>query len=85
MTRINTEEMRKRLDSGTAAVFDVRGDVDFERGHIPGAKTAAQVRVNVGALEAGPLALDQMVRIEGLRASALDTVRSYYDPEPADD
>jgi aryl-alcohol dehydrogenase-like predicted oxidoreductase len=51
---------------------------------IPGAKTAAQVRENVGALEAGPLSLDQMVRIEGLRAAALDTVRAYYDPQPED-
>jgi rhodanese-related sulfurtransferase len=37
---ISTEEIRERLDSGTAAVFDVRGDVEFERGHLPGAKTA---------------------------------------------
>jgi rhodanese-related sulfurtransferase len=40
MTSIGTEEMRKRLESGTAAVFDVRGDVEFERGHLPGAMTA---------------------------------------------
>ena len=40
MTTISTENMRERLQSGAAAVFDVRGDVEFERGHIPGAKTA---------------------------------------------
>ena len=37
---ISTEDLRERLDSGTAAVFDVRGDVEFERGHLPGARTA---------------------------------------------
>jgi rhodanese-related sulfurtransferase len=37
---ISTEDLRERLDSGTAAVFDVRGDVEFEIGHLPGAKTA---------------------------------------------
>jgi rhodanese-related sulfurtransferase len=37
---ISTEDLHERLDSGTAAVFDVRGDVEFERGHLPGAKTA---------------------------------------------
>jgi rhodanese-related sulfurtransferase len=40
MTRINTEELSKRLESGPAAVFDVRGDVEYESAHIPGAKTA---------------------------------------------
>ena len=40
MKTISTEELKKRLDSGKAALFDVRGDVDFEQGHIPGAKTA---------------------------------------------
>jgi rhodanese-related sulfurtransferase len=40
MTRISTEELSRRLESGPAAVFDVRGDVEFERAHIPGAKTA---------------------------------------------
>jgi rhodanese-related sulfurtransferase len=37
---ISTEELRERLETGQAAVFDVRGDVEFEFGHIPGAKTA---------------------------------------------
>lgn len=40
MKTINTEELRKRMESGQTALFDVRGDVDFEQGHIPGAKTA---------------------------------------------
>ena len=40
MKSISIEDLRERLDSGTAAVFDVRGDVEFERGHLPGAKTA---------------------------------------------
>ena len=40
MKSINTEELRERLDSGTAAVFDVRGDVEFEHGHLPGAMSA---------------------------------------------
>ena len=40
MTSISTEDLRKRLESGTAAVFDVRGDVEFEAGHIPGTKSA---------------------------------------------
>ena len=40
MTKIDTEELSKRLESGQAAVFDVRGDIEFERAHIPGAKTA---------------------------------------------
>lgn len=40
MTRITTEELSERLESGQAAVFDVRGDVEYERAHIPGSKTA---------------------------------------------
>ncbi len=40
MTTISTEELRKRLESGPTAVFDVRGDVAFEESHIPGAHTA---------------------------------------------
>lgn len=40
MKTIQTEQLRERLDSGNAAVFDVRGDVDFESGHIPGSKSA---------------------------------------------
>jgi rhodanese-related sulfurtransferase len=40
MNIISTEELQNRLDTGEAAVFDVRGDVEFESGHIPGTKTA---------------------------------------------
>ncbi len=40
MTTISTEELRERLESGNGAVFDVRGDVEFEQAHIPGAYTA---------------------------------------------
>jgi aryl-alcohol dehydrogenase-like predicted oxidoreductase len=47
---------------------------------IPGFRTTAQVAENVAALDKGPLSVDQMVRIEGLRAARIDTVRSYYGP-----
>ena len=40
MKIISTEELRRRLAEETPAVFDVRGDVDYELGHIPGARTA---------------------------------------------
>jgi rhodanese-related sulfurtransferase len=40
MKTITTEELRSRLETGKSAVFDVRGDVEFEYGHIPGTKTA---------------------------------------------
>jgi rhodanese-related sulfurtransferase len=40
MKTLSTEELRERLESGHPAVFDVRGDVEFELGHIPEAKTA---------------------------------------------
>jgi 3-mercaptopyruvate sulfurtransferase SseA len=40
MKTIKTEELKKRLDDGEVALFDVRGDVKFEQGHIPGAKTS---------------------------------------------
>jgi len=40
MTKISTEELSKRLESGQAAVFDVRGDVEYESAHIPGTMTA---------------------------------------------
>ncbi len=50
---------------------------------IPGFKTADQVAENIGALQAGPLSLDQMTRIEGIRAACIDTVQTYYNPETA--
>jgi rhodanese-related sulfurtransferase len=40
MKRISTEELSERLESGLSAVFDVRGDVEYERAHIPGTMTA---------------------------------------------
>ena len=40
MSTISTEDLHSRLESGDVAVFDVRGDVEFESGHIPGTKTA---------------------------------------------
>jgi rhodanese-related sulfurtransferase len=40
MKTLSTEELRERLESGNPAVFDVRGDVEFELGHIPDTKTA---------------------------------------------
>lgn len=35
-----TEELKKRMGSGPLALFDVRGDVEYEEGHIKGAKSA---------------------------------------------
>ena len=40
MKTINTKELKKKLDAGPVALFDIRGDVVYEKGHIPGAKTA---------------------------------------------
>jgi rhodanese-related sulfurtransferase len=40
MKNISTEELQSKLEQGPQALFDVRGDVDFEQAHIPGAKTA---------------------------------------------
>lgn len=40
MKAITTAELRARLDAGALAVFDTRGDIAYEQGHIPGAKTA---------------------------------------------
>jgi rhodanese-related sulfurtransferase len=40
MVTISTKELSERMESGQAAVFDVRGDVEFERAHIPGGKSA---------------------------------------------
>ena len=40
MVTISTKELSKRMESGQPAVFDVRGDVEFERAHIPGGKSA---------------------------------------------
>jgi rhodanese-related sulfurtransferase len=40
MNTLTTEELNNRLESGPLAMFDVRGDVEYEKEHIPGAKTA---------------------------------------------
>jgi rhodanese-related sulfurtransferase len=40
MKTITTDELKTRLDRETTALFDVRGDVLFEQGHIPSAMTA---------------------------------------------
>mgnify|MGYP003573887320 CR=1 FL=1 len=40
MKTMSSEELSHRLEAGPLALFDVRGDVDYEQGHIPGAKTA---------------------------------------------
>ena len=40
MKTINTKELKERLEAGPVAIFDVRGDVAFDQGHIPSAKTA---------------------------------------------
>jgi rhodanese-related sulfurtransferase len=40
MKTLTTEELKARLEAGPLALFDVRGDVEYEKGHIPGAMTA---------------------------------------------
>jgi rhodanese-related sulfurtransferase len=40
MKTLSTGQLRARLEAGPVALFDVRGDVEYEKGHIPGAKTA---------------------------------------------
>jgi len=40
MRTITTDDLRQRLAAGPVALFDVRGDLEFEQGHIPGALTA---------------------------------------------
>ncbi|MFH2203501.1 MAG: rhodanese-like domain-containing protein [Elusimicrobiota bacterium] len=40
MKMITTEDLCRRMNVGPVAVFDVRGDTDYEQGHIPDAKTA---------------------------------------------
>jgi len=40
MNTIDTLELERKFDAGNVAVFDVRGDVAFEQGHIPEAMTA---------------------------------------------
>lgn len=40
MQTITTDDIRKHLEDGTLAVFDARGDIEYDQGHLPGAKTA---------------------------------------------
>ena len=40
MNTLTTEALRERLDAGPVALYDVRGDVAFEKGHRPGSYTA---------------------------------------------
>ena len=40
MKTLSTEALHARLAAGPLALFDVRGDVEYEKGHIPDAKTA---------------------------------------------
>lgn len=40
MKTISTEDLGKRLEAGPLALFDVRGDVEYDKDHIPDAKSA---------------------------------------------
>ncbi|MCP4641307.1 MAG: rhodanese-like domain-containing protein [bacterium] len=40
MNTISTDELRDRMEAGPMALFDVRGDVEYEAGHIPDAMSA---------------------------------------------
>ena len=40
MKTINTQDLHDLVTSGDVALFDVRGDIDYEIAHIPGAHTA---------------------------------------------
>ena len=40
MKTITTDQLSKRLEAGPVALFDVRGDVEFDQAHIPGAHSA---------------------------------------------
>jgi len=40
MKTMNTEQLKARLEAGPLALFDVRGDVEYDQAHIPEAKSA---------------------------------------------
>ncbi len=40
MNTISTEALSRRMAAGPTALFDVRGDIEYEEHHIPGARTA---------------------------------------------
>ena len=89
--RISTQELYEQLENGPVALFDIRGDVAYEQGHIPGAKTAPRgslgfrVASNVNPDtfvviyadgREGDGAIDAVERLEGLR---LTNVHLYED------
>jgi len=56
MRTISTDTLHRELDAGPVALFDVRGDLDFEEGHIPGAMSAPPGSLNfrvVGVMNPG--------------------------------
>jgi rhodanese-related sulfurtransferase len=82
MKTLTTKQLQKKLDSGPLALFDVRGDIEYEEGHIPGAKTAPlgslvfrvadvmnpdSIVVVYTSDKKSPLARDAVERLEGLR------------------
>ena len=72
MKTLTTTELRDRLASGPLALFDVRGDIEFEKGHIPGAKTAP-----LGSLVFG-CALGGMVYVLTTRLFAWTLVMGFW-------
>ena len=91
MKTISTKQLKKRLAEGPLALFDVRGDVEYEAEHIPGAKTAPlgslafrvadvmrpeSMVVVYAADRESPTARDAVERLEGLR---LKNVYCYED------
>jgi rhodanese-related sulfurtransferase len=46
MKTLTTQELRTKMARGTVALFDVRGDLDFEEGHIPGSMSAPPGSLN---------------------------------------
>ncbi|UCC45333.1 MAG: rhodanese-like domain-containing protein [Candidatus Zixiibacteriota bacterium] len=94
MKTLTTEELLKQMDSGPVALFDVRGDVDYDKGHIPGAKSAplgslvfrvvgvmnpdSQVVVYSGGKECS-LAAEAVKRLENLRLFNVYAYEEGYD------
>ncbi len=91
MKTISTHALRALLNEGPVALFDVRGDVEFEKGHIAGAMTAPlgslsfrvahtmnpESLVVVYSMDSGgPLAPEAANRLENL---GLRNVRVYQD------
>ena len=37
---LKTEELKNKLETDSITLFDVRGDIEYEKGHIPGSKSA---------------------------------------------